>query len=579
MALSYCRYVADGTTNVFSVSFPYISTSHVEVYKDGALQSSGWSWATGATIQFTVAPANGVVVLIKRNTPKDQRLVDFTDGNMVFESELDKNTSQMLYIVQEAYDAITSTLQVSPNTAQWDALGKRLENVANPVNSQDAVTKNYLETTYSAELQGYRDDTFDYAVSAGQANTNAQAAKDTAVSSRDTAVAAKDQAVTSAADALSSKNAAASSAGAAATSAGNAATSEANALASKNTAQTAATNAGTSETNANTSKNAAATSATNAGTSETNALASKNAAQTSASNAATSESRASEWADKNEDVPLSFDSSKRSAKHYAAKAAASAATIDVSNKVDKVPAANGYLGLFDASGQLISSARTVAQLDGKAAKPSSKVNGNLVQMDANGDLVNAGAALSSYATTASLGSYMAKKGGGLTNNFPIFDANGDLVNSGRSYTGYPYRQSSANGNFPTWDGNGDLVNSGYAPSSLRWNYSGSQIYNGTPTGGYGWRSLHLGVSARIMAYLKILSNTAGSMNAVRMVTNGDPQVTMSSAGLGQGCATCEMPANGVGYLLVLSDTSGYVQWQNYATQPVVIYLMTWCYVY
>lgn len=104
--------------------------------------------------------------------------------------------------------------------------------------------------------------------------------------------AAKDAAQTSAA-------AAASSAGAAATSAGASATS--------------ATAAGNSATSANTSKVAAASSATDS-------LNSANLAQTYKTEALDSKNLAAEWADKNEDSPITGNAGKFSSRHWASKA-------------------------------------------------------------------------------------------------------------------------------------------------------------------------------------------------------------------------------------------------------------------
>ncbi|MER9205208.1 phage tail fiber protein [Mesorhizobium sp. M0771] len=90
-----------------------------------------------------------------------------------------------------------------------------------------------------------------------------------------------------------------------------AANSAAAALASQNAAATSATNAATSKTGADTAKAGADTA--------------KAGADTSATNAATSATLAGDWASKAQDVPVT--TGKFSALHWAAKAAASAATV------------------------------------------------------------------------------------------------------------------------------------------------------------------------------------------------------------------------------------------------------------
>ena len=92
-------------------------------------------------------PANGVVVLIKRETPTDSRLVDFQDGSVLTESDLDKSADQNFFIAQEINDEFQSVLKLNTSD-RFDALNKRIINVADPTSAQDAVTKNYLETVW-----------------------------------------------------------------------------------------------------------------------------------------------------------------------------------------------------------------------------------------------------------------------------------------------------------------------------------------------------------------------------------------------------------------------------------------------
>jgi len=108
-----------------------------------------------------------------------------------------------------------------------------------------------------------------------------------------------------------------------------AATSETNAATSETNAATSETNAATSESNASTSASNAATSEANAATSETNAATSETNAATSETNAAASETKAGEWAEKAEDSPVETGPDKYSALHWAAKAAASAASAEL----------------------------------------------------------------------------------------------------------------------------------------------------------------------------------------------------------------------------------------------------------
>lgn len=105
-----------------------------------------------------------------------------------------------------------------------------------------------------------------------------------------------------------------------------ASTSEANAAASESAAATSETNAAASESAAATSEANAAASESAAATSEANAAASESAAGTSETNAAASEAKAADWAEEDEDVAV--EPGQFSAKHHAAKAAVSAASVE-----------------------------------------------------------------------------------------------------------------------------------------------------------------------------------------------------------------------------------------------------------
>ena len=106
----------------------------------------------------------------------------------------------------------------------------------------------------------------------------------------------------------------------------------ANAQVATNSATTA-TNAATSATNSATTATNAATSATNSATTATNAATSATNSATTATNAATSatgsQNLAEEWAENDEDVPVTGTSGDGfSAKHWAQKAALAAGVID-----------------------------------------------------------------------------------------------------------------------------------------------------------------------------------------------------------------------------------------------------------
>lgn len=267
MAYSYVRYTGNGSTTNYTFSFPYLSQDHIKVRVAGSLVTN-WSFLNASTIQFAAAPANGAVIEIRRVTPKDQAVVNFTDGSVLLERDLDLLTTYDLYLAQETQDAVDASISQT-SLGVWDAQNKRITNMADPVSAQDAVTKTWAETGMSSQL--------------AQATAQATAAAGSATAAAGSASAA----ATSASNASTSASNSASSATAAsgsATAASGSATAAAN---SATAAATSATNANTSAVAAASSATAAAGSATTATTQANNAAASAVSAANSAAAAAT----------------------------------------------------------------------------------------------------------------------------------------------------------------------------------------------------------------------------------------------------------------------------------------------------
>jgi hypothetical protein len=144
--LARVSYTADGTTPTFSFSFSYIAKSHVKAYVDN-VEDTGITFPTDSSITLSSTPANGAVVLIQRVTPTDARLVDFQDGSVLTSADLDQSADQNFNIAQETKDEVASKLGLDASD-RYDAGNKRIINVANPTDNQDAVTKYYLENTW-----------------------------------------------------------------------------------------------------------------------------------------------------------------------------------------------------------------------------------------------------------------------------------------------------------------------------------------------------------------------------------------------------------------------------------------------
>ena len=144
--LARVSYTSNGSTPTFSFSFPYIALSHIKAYVDG-VEDTNISFPTPSQVTLSSTPASGAIVTIQRVTPDNLRLTDFQDGSVLTSSDLDQSADQNFFIAQETKDEVSSNLSLN-NSNVYDAGNRRIINVANPVNNQDAVTKHYLENTW-----------------------------------------------------------------------------------------------------------------------------------------------------------------------------------------------------------------------------------------------------------------------------------------------------------------------------------------------------------------------------------------------------------------------------------------------
>lgn len=109
---SFRDYTGDGSNRIFSITFPYLSRDHIAVYVGGVL-TTAFTYLTDSSIQLTVAPANGVAVYLRRDTPPVSPMVTFNNGAALKGGDLNTNGRQLLYVVQEAVDSALTILAMA----------------------------------------------------------------------------------------------------------------------------------------------------------------------------------------------------------------------------------------------------------------------------------------------------------------------------------------------------------------------------------------------------------------------------------------------------------------------------------
>lgn len=112
-AVSSVDYIADGSTDEFDVTFPFLDRNHVKVTVNGVPPILPVSWVGEARVKLNTVLIPGSVVTIKRQTPLTTRLVDFTNGSVLTEEELDKAILQIFYLQQENQDLYNGALNTA----------------------------------------------------------------------------------------------------------------------------------------------------------------------------------------------------------------------------------------------------------------------------------------------------------------------------------------------------------------------------------------------------------------------------------------------------------------------------------
>ena len=111
-AASFTNHTGNNTAGPFSISFSYLDEAEVDVTVDGVLKTktTHYTFPSATTISFTTGnhPANGAAIKFQRDTDISAKKVDFQDGSVLTESDLDTNSDQILFGLQEFIDVVNN---------------------------------------------------------------------------------------------------------------------------------------------------------------------------------------------------------------------------------------------------------------------------------------------------------------------------------------------------------------------------------------------------------------------------------------------------------------------------------------
>ena len=104
-------HTGNGSTNNFSISFTFLANAEIDVTVAGVLKTLGTHYnIVGSQVQFNSGnnPANGAAVKFQRDTNISTKKVDFQDGSVLTEADLDTNSDQVLFAQQEITDKLNT---------------------------------------------------------------------------------------------------------------------------------------------------------------------------------------------------------------------------------------------------------------------------------------------------------------------------------------------------------------------------------------------------------------------------------------------------------------------------------------
>jgi hypothetical protein len=100
----------NGSTATFAISFSFLENTEVDVTVGGVLKTLGTHYnISGSSVTFTsgnIPPSGTNNIKFQRDTDISAKKVDFADGSVLTETDLDNNSDQILFAQQEITDKL-----------------------------------------------------------------------------------------------------------------------------------------------------------------------------------------------------------------------------------------------------------------------------------------------------------------------------------------------------------------------------------------------------------------------------------------------------------------------------------------
>lgn len=157
-------YTSDGSTTDYTISFDYIgrttwdgsNSSQILVYTgdtwDSITVTTAWTMPSASTVRFTSAPANGKLILIRRDSQLLSKRAVYQDGAKLTAANLQLAYDHCRFLVQEVTDKLNDlSAAVNPNNGDSTVgfLGNHFQATATGSSQNISLTGERGQTVYS----------------------------------------------------------------------------------------------------------------------------------------------------------------------------------------------------------------------------------------------------------------------------------------------------------------------------------------------------------------------------------------------------------------------------------------------